>query len=214
MRLIRALAISIGIHTGLFALPAGRFFHDASSRTRGPAQLQVELAITPRPPSASDITPTPVASAHELDGKPTVEQGRRPDNETSSPTGEEADGFGLPVPYYFTAGEVSERAKPVREIDLDPPEMRTLPGDGNLRLTLWINEGGTVDRIEVESSGVAEPMEKAITEQFRQATFAPARLDGEAVKSRMKIEVVVRPPVAYDASPPSPSPSSASAVGN
>ncbi len=216
MRLPQALTISVTVHTGMFALPVGRFFHDASSGTRGTAQLRAELGGTPRTTSAGNIAPTSAASAHELDGKPKVEQGRRPDNETISPAGEEAGGFGFPVPYYFSASEVSERAKPVQEIDLDPPESQALPEAGNLLLTLWINESGTVDRIDVDSSGVTEPIAKAITEQFRRATFTPARLDGEAVKSRMKIEVVVRPPVAYDATPPQPQPatSPASATGN
>jgi hypothetical protein len=52
-------------------------------------------------------------------------------------------------------------------------------------------------------------MEKVIAEQFRRAVFSPAQLDGKAVKSRMKIEVVVRPPVSYVVPPPRPKPASA-----
>jgi len=65
------------------------------------------------------------------------------------------------------------------------------------------------DRVETESSQVDNAIEKVIAEQFRRARFAPANLDGRSVKSRMKIEVVVRPPVSYVVPPPPPRPVSA-----
>jgi hypothetical protein len=104
---------------------------------------------------------------------------------------------------------VSERARPAQDIDLEPPELLGVPGQGKLILVLWINESGTVDRVETASSQVADTTEKVIAEQFRRAVFSPAQLDGKAVKSRMKIEVVVRPPVSYVVPPPRPKPASA-----
>lgn len=118
------------------------------------------------------------------------------------------------MPYYYSPLEVSARASPTQEIDLEPPELRTIPGQGKLILVLWINEAGTVDRIEVETSQVTSAMESILAEQFRRATFAPAQLDGKPVKSRMRIEVVVRPPSAYVVPPPRSRPKPASAGEN
>lgn len=110
------------------------------------------------------------------------------------------------MPYYYGPLEVDERASPTREIDLEPPELRGIPGQGKLILVLWINEAGTVDRVEIETSQVVSAMESILAERFHQTTFAPARLDGNPVKSRMKVEVIVRPPWVYVAPPHRPPP--------
>lgn len=57
-------------------------------------------------------------------------------------------------------------------------------------LSLYINEYGAVDHISSEGSDLPPAFEEAATTAFRHVTFTPGQLDGHAVKSRIKVEVV------------------------
>jgi outer membrane biosynthesis protein TonB len=207
MRLIDALVASAAIHAGMLALPTG--------------DLSFSSTLTPSPPSEplrAELRPrqakSGVSVALSSRESPSEASATRPEAEANENARPEGLGLGVPMPYYYSPIEVSARASPAQEIDLEPPELRAIPGQGKLILVLWINEAGTVDRIEVESSQVAGAMETILAEQFRRASFAPAQLDGKPVKSRMRIEVVVRPPAAYVVPPPPPRPKPASAAEN
>lgn len=203
MRLIDALAVSAAIHAGMLALPTGDLsLRPEDARPSRSEPLRAELRRIPAKPEKASETFQSVPEP--LPAPPEIATESEPTKDGLADT--VGSGFGIPLPYYYGPREVSERPKPVHEINLEPPELRGVPGHGKLVLKLWINEVGTVDRVEVETSQVADTMEKVITEQFRQATFAPAQIDGKAVKSRMKIEVVVKPPSAYIVPPPPPLP--------
>jgi hypothetical protein len=124
-----------------------------------------------------------------------------PPEQLSAPTGTTADSpnpsrpLGMPLPYYYAPREVSERAKPIQGIDLQPPELDDFPGTGILILVLYIGKEGSVDYVDIVSSQLDPSIENAVVSQFRHAKFAPAKLDGQPVGSRMKIEVLVKPPM-------------------
>lgn len=201
MRLIDALFVSAAAHAGMLALPTGELslaFQEASVPQTG--RLTAVLRNQPK-------TEKTVAALDVEQPPPTPKEAPP---EPPPATDHAATGLGLPLPHYYGPQEVSERARPTEAIDLEPPELRGIPGRGKLILVLWINEDGRVDRVETESSQVADTMARVISEQFRKATFTPAQLDGKTVKSRMRIEVVVRPPSAYVVPPPRrPKPASA-----
>jgi hypothetical protein len=63
-------------------------------------------------------------------------------------------------------------------------------------LALYIDENGMVQRIEVESDDLPQPLADAARRAFNGLQFAPGKLDGEAVKSLVRIEVSFdQPPV-------------------
>lgn len=194
----------------MLALPAGELsFGSAQSYTEKPEVLRAEL----RP--VAELQMLPSRDTRDSEERITAPMEAPPAQEHSLTDGTPAP-LGIPLPHYYGPREVEVRARPVREIDLEPPEVRNFPGQGKLVLLLWINESGTVDRVDIDSSEVAEALRKIIVDQFRQAAFTPAQLDGKAVKSRMKIEVVVGPsaPVPQVVPPPPPRSKPASAAEN
>jgi len=207
MRLTAALAASAVLHAGMLVLPAG----DLSPRGSGRAEVRNEplRAELRRPLPATKPASESTTKAQLAPEQPAAPSPTAPEAAPEPGSDDRAAGFGIPLPHYYGPREVSERARPAQDIDLEPPELLGVPGQGKLILLLWINESGSVDRVETESSQVDNAIEKVIAEQFRRARFAPANLDGRSVKSRMKIEVVVRPPVSYVVPPPPPRPVSA-----
>ncbi len=203
MRLLHAFAASLAIHLGLLALPAGRLTFDTpEAGTAGPLPLRAEFR---RAPTGTERQ-SPAQSLPTRESPPE----RNADREDPTPaTDSAAQELGVPLPHYYEPREVTERATPARKIDLETPVLLGIPGQGKLILLLWINENGLVDRVDVESSELVDTMRSEIIEQFRRAQFIPARLNGQAVKSRKKIEVVVRPPMVYVVPPPPANPASA-----
>ena len=57
-------------------------------------------------------------------------------------------------------------------------------------LSLFIDEHGQVQRIEADPASLPEAFEQAAREAFMTAQFAPGEIDGAAVKSRVRVEVV------------------------
>lgn len=70
-------------------------------------------------------------------------------------------------------------------------------------LSLYINEHGTVDHITSTGDELPPAFEQAAKTAFQLITFTPGQLDGHAVKSRIKVEVV------FDNTPLSPAPDEA-----
>ncbi len=101
--------------------------------------------------------------------------------------------LGLPAPNYFDNNEVSIRAKPLGDIDFDLPDFATVSGDGRIVLFLYINESGYVDKAAVELAEPGERITNAVAGQFSKAVFEPARINDQPVKSRLRVEIVVRP---------------------
>ena len=57
-------------------------------------------------------------------------------------------------------------------------------------LSLFIDEHGQVQRIEADAGSLPEDLEQAAREAFMAAQFAPGEINGRAVKSRVRVEVV------------------------
>ncbi|SEB12151.1 energy transducer TonB [Variovorax sp. YR216] len=57
-------------------------------------------------------------------------------------------------------------------------------------LSLFIDEDGQVRRIRAEEPRLPEAFEQAAREAFMAARFSPGQVDGKAVKSRVRVEVV------------------------
>jgi hypothetical protein len=101
---------------------------------------------------------------------------------------------GLPLPEYFDAAEVTSRATILDEIDFDLPELSQIGGSGKTILTLYINETGRIDKVDIESTGnIDSELVNAVARQFGKAAFQPATIDDVAVKSRMRVEILLRP---------------------
>ena len=92
-------------------------------------------------------------------------------------------------PHYFEAAEWSDAPALIEDIAADQllvsPRLTAQP----LRITLFINERGGVDRVEVGGEPLPAFEKQLVDMAFAVARFRAARAGGLAVKSRLDIEL-------------------------
>jgi periplasmic protein TonB len=98
---------------------------------------------------------------------------------------------GAPDADYLPSQLLTRGPAPQQTIDLFYPE---LAPSGHFRavLTLFIDEGGVVQRVRVdaaEDSGLPALLEESARQTFLRSAFVPGELDGRAVRSQLRIEV-------------------------
>jgi TonB family protein len=221
MRFHAALLSSLALHVAVLAIPAGNLSRSpfdtpetTDSPGRGsPAPLTVKLGQRQMAPAVA-VTVSNVSIRREM---PTAsmldataaETPARVERDQAPESGEpRATTLGVPAPRYFSARELSERPEVIGDVADLPGEFAVIQDSGRLVLLLRINEAGTVDDVDVVTSGVSRQLQAIVVRQFGSARFVPAKKDGVAVKSRLKIEVIVKPP------PSGATPSGTSATGN
>lgn len=212
-RLALACCVSLVAHAGFLSLPSGgpgrTQAQHASNPSRGtsqlagntPAPLVVSLATYQLAPAVTDRTGAaphqPIARPPRQTSPAVADNGQGAGGPAAAVAPREAgtlDGPGLPLPNYFDATEVSTRASALDEIDFDLPELGQIGGSGKTILTLYVNEAGRIDKVDIESTGgVDSALVNGVARQFGKANFQPATIDDVAVKSRMRVEILLRP---------------------
>jgi hypothetical protein len=96
---------------------------------------------------------------------------------------------------YFHASELDRRPYPLRRIDLDFP---AVPGGieyyGKLRMNVYIDSQGGVDRVEVVDSKIPARLRDIAVNAFSQVRWEPARKWGFRVKTVKAVEIDVEAP--------------------
>ena len=113
----------------------------------------------------------------------------------------------LPVPFesYLNINEVDVRAEPINDVPLPYPMaafMRHIPGV--VKLNLFINEQGKLDRIDLVGASPKGYFEQAAIDAVSKLYFQPATRYGRPVKSQKTIEVIFDPNPALDQNRPQP----------
>lgn len=209
--LLPFLALSLALHASLLALPA--------STAGGLAREALSLPTSPTPRPPFEITwRKPILAVAKASGKhlapmeakagpektvdtPSIEPERAAPKATTQPKNQEA-AIGTPESlitvgpkYYFQRNEVERPPRIL--VDVNNPEMeaelQSHAAGGRLVLELWINENGMVDKTDVLESTQPEELAQLIIGKFSHSTFIPAQKAAKAVKSRLKIEVVIQP---------------------
>lgn len=81
-----------------------------------------------------------------------------------------------------------------RDINIDPDEMSSLPGNGGkVVIGLWIDESGQVVKSELMETELPAGYGEIAAQAFLQAEFQPGIKNGSAVKSRVKVVFVYSP---------------------
>lgn len=207
MRVVEAFSASLVLHAVALALPTGQVAlapgtlrvpelmrQQAASLTvrLGPQSGSVPAKVAAVPVEAL-VAPVMPVMAPRLDDRSSATEGSL-GNAPAPAIDVPRPALGIPVSRYYGAKEVSRRAQAVDDvISSESAEVERLPGSGRLVLILWIGATGVVEKVDLDQSSVDEPMASAIAAQFRATRFRPAEIDGAAVKSRMKVEVFVRP---------------------
>jgi len=91
---------------------------------------------------------------------------------------------------YIPRNQLSTPPVPKTTIVLEPP-LGELTNDRLVGiLSLFIDEQGRVQRVDAEEPTLPPAFEQAAREAFMAAEFSSGKVDGLAVKSRMRVEVV------------------------
>jgi len=192
-RLAFAVALSLGLHVGVFwvsAATSGGFLHQrtlpgttpllARIETSPPVQLAVErpadtafLASTvshektlKMRQSASRTEPLPVLASDNM----------LPARDPPSDSG------------YYAAKDVDVRAAPIGDIEPADPDLSGTIG-GSVLLRLEISARGSVDRVVVVRADPDYAFGPGAFAAFERARFSPARKAGMPVPSEMVIEL-------------------------
>jgi hypothetical protein len=114
----------------------------------------------------------------------------------------------LPVPRgfdeddYLPSSRLTTKPSPIGEISIPYPDGFDPQSVRNAILTVFIDEDGVVARVRVDRSELPVTILNKGKETFENARFHPGRIDGVAVKSRMKVEMLLeRVPGAPDKTP-------------
>lgn len=90
---------------------------------------------------------------------------------------------------YLPRGELTVPPKILGPVDVRFPEDVAGMVHLDVKLTLFIDEEGRVQRIRIDSPGVHPSFERAVRETFATARFAPGELHQRPVRSQMRLEV-------------------------
>jgi hypothetical protein len=127
----------------------------------------------PAQPAAASESPAPAGAAAE------------------PPRGGPPAGAPAPEPEqpYLPRGELTVPPKVLGPIDVRFPEDVEGLVHLDVKLTLFIDEEGRVQRIRIDSPGIHPSFERAVRETFAAARFAPGELHQRPVRSQMRLEV-------------------------
>jgi outer membrane biosynthesis protein TonB len=98
--------------------------------------------------------------------------------------------------HYFAASWLTAKPYPLRRVDLELPQTKNgIEYYGTVRLTVYINAGGDVDRVDATESTVPAKFRDDAVKAFSEARWEPGRIWGIRVKSLKLIEIDFEPPV-------------------
>lgn len=157
------------------------------------ASLSVRLPAIPGDTGAQE----PGATAANTSDTPGVGAANHAATAVDAPGTEGDSILAIPRAQYFGPLEVTERAVPLENpLARETAALRDFPGYGKLILVLYLSESGMVDDVELAGSDIGAPdVERQIIRQLGESRFMPARIEGIPVKSRIKIEVVIKPAI-------------------
>jgi TonB family protein len=97
---------------------------------------------------------------------------------------------------YFAASWLSVKPYPLRRVDLELPQAKNgIEYYGTVRLEVYINADGGVDRVDAAASTVPAEFRDDAVKAFSQARWEPGRIWGIRVKSVKRVEIDFEPPV-------------------
>ena len=153
-------------------------------------------------PLAAPLHPRTAQAASDSPPSVTHAGGASPDRTTARPalastaansaSRDDATPARVQGPVYHLPGELDPPPLPLQDIEpVYPPEAGFQPGTVVLRL--FIDENGTVERVDVVQASSPGLFENAARTAFLAARFSPGRIAGIAVKCQLTIEVEFTP---------------------
>lgn len=185
------LAASISLHALMLAYTPG----GSGGTAHEPHTATPLHAVLAPPPSAHAVQEEP----QTLPPGPAAEQSAAavphaaPAASTPRRAGEQ--GLDLPLPdKWYTAPELAVLAEPLDIVKLAyPDELSGSTFIAKVRVRLFVDERGTVQKIELVESGPHPAFDAAAIKQWQQVRFKPGIRNGIAVKSQKLLELEFLP---------------------
>jgi outer membrane biosynthesis protein TonB len=106
---------------------------------------------------------------------------------------------------YLPASELDAKPFPLRPVPLEFPQVTgNAEYYGKLKLHVFINASGGVDKVDVIEAGVPASFRDAAVKAFTEVRWEPARKAGNRVKSLKVVEVDFQKPVEAKSAPMRP----------
>lgn len=144
-----------------------------------------EAAAQPgAPPAVAAAIPAPA----ETRALPRVE---RPSGSGAEPTPDPqaaASAAGAEAPYH-PRGELTVPPRLLSSVNVAFPEEVKGIVALKVRIALFIDEQGAVQRIRIDTPDIHPSFERAVREAFADARFTPGQLEATAVRSQIRLEV-------------------------
>jgi periplasmic protein TonB len=197
----------VGLHVSLLAVPA----RSVAPRTEAAESVRAVQVRTVRLAAFSRATESPapmraaaspaqegatVDTARHITGKPVLEPDAAPALAADAGESPPLPDLGLyawsadPVDDYYPRTELTAGPAPTGTVQIEYP---AFDGEGDFyssELLLMIDETGVVSRVLLVGAPLPAPLEEAARSAFLRALFMPGERNGQAVKSRIRVEVV------------------------
>lgn len=206
MRLISTALTSLILHALLLLVPVGTSpFSTFNEFPSGSSQRAARLLVTLQSMSGTSGNglPTPPESPNKMDEQAAaatllVEEVQKKQRQT---TEKSVDRTGIEQiadipPHYYSRHELDRPPRMADDLSekggaLDLA-LREVDEHGSVVLELWISNKGTVEKSQLVSSDLSDVVINTVKSNFDLARFIPARLNKQAVHSRVTIEFLVK----------------------
>ena len=179
-----ALLLSAAAHLGLFLALDGAAVTVAVPPGPKPATtMTVELKPADSAPEQTTPAPSPSPSP-----SPTAHSSQAARTPQPAPA-DLARAGDSPRPHYLEAGEWTDAPALMQDIAADQMLVSPRLTAAALRITLFINEQGGIDKVAIDAPSLPAFEQQLVNAAFAELRFEPARLRGLAVKSSLKIEL-------------------------
>lgn len=182
--LLICVGLALASHVLLLAWVAGSGAGRSSGQGAGPAQAVTARQLPLQPPvRVPDLSAEPAA----------VREPATPAVVAAASAAASAASQASPEVFderdYLPRRELSAAPTPYHEVPLLWPAEGVPAGHYAEVLTLFIDETGQVRKVRVDGDGLPPLLKRQAQESFMGARFAPGQQRGQAVKSRIRIEV-------------------------
>lgn len=181
--MVAALAAAVALHVALLQWS----FHSIRSSVFGQSRVHAEGRVLNVRTAVADQLPQSMAqfSAPTSDGLASP---------TTRPSHHDRDASSAIAPAwqsteYAEPDTLTARAAPIGDIPIPAPDVAGRHGSFKAKLVLYIEEDGTVMRIDVEESNLPAELEAVARAAFATSRFRPGMIEQRAVKSKLRIEV-------------------------
>jgi hypothetical protein len=179
-RLYAALMLSFALHAAVVAMP---YFGTSTMTFRPSARGEQK----PGPGRNFDVR---LVRKTELKAAGAGASVAQPSEPAAPARSHGAGVLPMPGPTYFTTDQLTKPPQPRSEPRLDVPLEVARRVSGKVVLRLLINELGSVESAEVESSNLPLTVSGTAAEAFGKVRFDPGEIDGKQVRTLMRIEVI------------------------